>query len=762
MNVSPRHPKSGRTRVESVGNYFDGLNAEQRRAVEALDGPVLVLAGAGVGKTRVLTTRIAHLIASGRARGHEILAVTFTNKAASELRERVGMLIGAFDGLPWMGTFHSIGAKILRRHAELVGLKPNFTILDSDDQIRLIKQVLKAHDVDDKRWPPRALAGQIDQWKNRGLDPARVPIPEAAAFANGLGGALYKSYQERLKTLNAADFGDLLLDCLRLFREHEEILLTYQRSLKYLLVDEYQDTNVVQYLWLRLLAQYHKNVCCVGDDDQSIYGWRGADVDNILRYEHDFPGATVIRLEQNYRSTGHILAAAAGLIAHNKNRLGKTLYTDAIDGEKPTVVGVGDSREEARLIGDEIEAAQRSGVSLADMAILVRASFQMREFEERFIEIGVPYRVIGGPRFYERAEIRDALAYLRCVFQPDDDLAFERIYNLPRRGLGEATLALVRSHGRGAGISLLRSARELTESEELKARPRQILRDLLKDFDRWSAKSESVPPDELAQIILEESGLTAMWKSERTPDAEGRLENLKELVRSMGEFPTLGGFLEHVSLVMEVESAEGAAKVSMMTLHAAKGLEFEIVFLPGWEEGLFPHQRSLDENGSAGLEEERRLAYVGLTRARRKAAIYYAANRRVRGLWQSSRESRFLSELPEDHVRSERSSGSSEWGYELSRFDRAAFSGSQYSTPGWRRARDQTMEPGSFPSRGPQVLEGRAISEETGLPTARAGARVIHSIFGPGQIFAVDGSKLTVDFDGAGRRMVLGSFVTLL
>jgi DNA helicase-2/ATP-dependent DNA helicase PcrA len=758
---------TSRTRVGSHPKYFDGLNAEQRRAVEAVDGPVLVLAGAGVGKTRVLTTRIAHLIATRKAKGHEILAVTFTNKAATELRERVGMLIGAFDGLPWMGTFHSIGAKILRRHAELVGLKPNFTILDTDDQIRLIKQVLKLHGVDDKRWPARAAASQIDQWKNRGLEPDRVPVSEASSFANGLGVSLYKSYQERLKALNAADFGDLLLDCLRLFRQHEEVLLTYQRILRYLLVDEYQDTNVVQYLWLRLLAQYHRNVCCVGDDDQSIYGWRGADVDNILRFEHDFPGAAVIRLEQNYRSTAHILAVAAGLIAHNRNRLGKTLYTDAVDGEKPTVVGVGDSREEARSIGDEIEAAQRAGVSLADMAILVRASFQMREFEERFIEIGVPYRIIGGPRFYERAEIRDALAYLRCVYQPDDDLAFERIYNVPRRGLGEATFVLVRSHARRAGISLLRSAWILVESEELKARPRQTLRDLLIDFDRWSAQIESMPHDELAQTVLEESGLIAMWRSERTPDAEGRLENLKELVRSMGEFPTLGGFLEHVSLVMEIESTEGGPKVSLMTLHAAKGLEFEVVFLPGWEEGLFPHQRSLDENGAAGLEEERRLAYVGITRARRRVAIYHAANRNVRGLWQPSRGSRFLSELPEDHISSQRLVGSREWEDTVSRFDRVAFSGSQYSTPGWRRARSQTMDSGSFPAAGAgsrwgHVAEGRLTRTESGVPAATAGARVMHSKFGPGRIFAVDGSKLTVDFDKAGRRMVLDSFVTLL
>jgi len=747
--------------------YFDGLNAEQRRAVETLEGPVLVLAGAGVGKTRVLTTRIAHLIATGRARAHEILAVTFTNKAAREMRERIGALTGVHDGMPWMGTFHSIGAKILRRHAELVGLKPNFTILDTDDQIRLIKQVLKAKNIDDKRWPARALASQIDSWKNRGLDPSQVSLGESAAFANGAGASLYALYQERLKALNAVDFGDLLLESLRLFREHEDILVQYQRRLRYMLVDEYQDTNVVQYLWLRLLAKMYKNLCCVGDDDQSIYGWRGAEVDNILRFEHDFPGATVIRLERNYRSTAHILAVASGLIAHNKNRLGKTLRTEADAGEKPTVRGVHDSREEARSIGDEIEAAGRNGVSLGEIAILVRASFQMREFEERFLEIGVPYRIIGGPRFYERAEIRDAVAYLRCVFQPDDDLAFERIYNLPRRGLGEATLALLYEHGRRAGLSLMGSARGLIQSEELKARPRQILRDLLRDFDRWSAQIEKTSPDELARTLLEESGVIAMWKAERTADADGRLENLKELVRSMGEFPTLGAFLEHVSLVTEVEDAEAGPRVSIMTLHAAKGLEFDIVFLPGWEEGLFPHQRSLDDNGAAGLEEERRLAYVGLTRARRKAAIYHAANRQIRGLWQTSRESRFIEELPEAHVDADYAPGEAAWSYGQSRFDRGVFSASGYTTPGWRRAQENAGRPGNFDARAgmqrdARVIEGRAAALDDPSPNFQAGARIFHAKFGPGRIAAVDGAKLTVDFDKAGRKLVQGSFVSLL
>ena len=748
--------------------YLDGLNAEQRRAVEALDGPVLVLAGAGVGKTRVLTTRIAHLIATGRARAHEILAVTFTNKAAREMRERIGALTGVHDGMPWMGTFHSIGAKILRRHAELVGLKSNFTILDTDDQIRLIKQVLKAADIDDKRWPARALASQIDAWKNRGLDPSQVPLGESAAFANGAGSSLYKSYQDRLKALNAVDFGDLLLESLRLFREHDDILSLYQRRLRYILVDEYQDTNIVQYLWLRLLAQAHKNICCVGDDDQSIYGWRGAEIDNILRFEKDFPGATVIRLERNYRSTGHILAVASGLIAHNKNRLGKTLRTEARDGEKPMVRAVQDSREEARSVGDEIESAQRDGTSLGEIAILVRASFQMREFEERFLEIGVPYRIVGGPRFYERAEIRDALAYLRCVSQPDDDLAFERIYNLPRRGLGEATLAVLHEHGRRARLSLMGSARALIQSEELKARPRQILRDLLHDFDRWSAQIESTPHEELARTILEESGIIAMWKAERTADAEGRLENLKELVRSMGEFPTLGAFLEHVSLVTEVENADAGPRVSIMTLHAAKGLEFDVVFLPGWEEGLFPHQRSLDDNGAAGLEEERRLAYVGLTRARRKASIYHAANRQIRGLWQASRESRFIDELPEAHIDTEHSPGAAAaWGYAESRFDRVVFSGSGYSTPGWRRARENAqsgaLDPrAGMPRDGHRVIEGSAVALDDAKSAFETGARVFHQKFGPGNIVAVDGSKLTIDFDKAGRKLVQSSFVSRL
>ncbi len=773
---------AARARASVSGqHYLEGLNGEQRAAVEALDGPVLVLAGAGTGKTRVLTTRIAHILGSGRAFPSQILAVTFTNKAAREMKERIASLAGpGAEGMPWLGTFHAISTKILRRHAELVGLKSSFTILDTDDQIRLLKQVIAAENIDEKRWPARSLAYQIDAWKNRGLDPAHVPAGEAAAFANGKGGRLYQLYQERLKILNAADFGDLLLECLRLFREHPDVLKEYQERFRYMLVDEYQDTNTVQYLWLKLLAQGRHNVCCVGDDDQSIYGWRGADVDNILRFEQDFPGATIIRLERNYRSTGHILSVAAGLIAHNQGRLGKTLFTDGEAGDKPSVTGVWDSQDEARMIGDEIEALQRHGHDLDEIAILVRASFQMREFEERFITLGLPYRVIGGPRFYERAEIRDALAYLRCVAQPSDDLAFERIFNVPKRGLGDATLQLLHDHARRQQISLMQSAQMMIETEELRPKPRHMLRDLLTSFARWSSLIDAKPQGELAEMILEESGYTDMWQKDRTAEAAGRLENLKELVRSMEEFPNLFAFLEHVSLVMDAEAKDAEERVSIMTLHAAKGLEFETVFLPGWEEGLFPHQRALDESGRAGLEEERRLAYVGVTRAKRRVKIYFATNRRIRGLWQTTIPSRFLDELPEPHVEViEAASGTAYGGYAQSRFANMDSYQSSYQTPGWQRAQrrnaqdqqnDQRSARGaakgashgfgeSTARRGPLLIEGELVAASSATSSFVKGARVFHIKFGNGTVAAVDGNKLTVDFDKAGRKMVLESFV---
>jgi DNA helicase II / ATP-dependent DNA helicase PcrA len=806
-------PAPGGIAARAMGSrgaaYLADLNPEQREAVETLDGPVLVLAGAGTGKTRVLTTRIAHILNLGRARPSDILAVTFTNKAAREMKDRIGAMVGqVVEGMPWMGTFHSIGVKILRRHAELVGLKSNFTILDVDDQIRVIKQLLEAEKLDEKRWPARVFAMLLDGWKNRGLTPDQVPAGEAASFANGKGKKLYIAYQERLKTLNAADFGDLLLENIRLFRASPEILRQYQQRFNFILVDEYQDTNVAQYLWLRLLAQRSgdeapKNICCVGDDDQSIYGWRGAEVDNILRFDHDFPGAKIIRLERNYRSTGHILAAASHLIAHNDGRLGKTLRTEDVPGEKVQVTGAWDSEEEARGIGEEIEQLQRDAREqgldhpLDEIAILVRASFQMREFEDRFIQLGLPYRVIGGPRFYERAEIRDALAYLRVIAQPADDLAFERIVNVPKRGLGDATVQMLHDHARRQRIPLTEAAAALSATDEMKPKPRLALRELMANFERWRARKDSMPHTELAEIVLDESGYTEMWQKDRSADAAGRLENLKELVRSMEEFENLAGFLEHISLVMDRDSAEGEQAVNIMTLHSAKGLEFDTVFLPGWEEGLFPHQRALDESGRAGLEEERRLAHVGLTRARKRAKIYFATNRRIHGLWTSTMPSRFLDELPEADVEVKEPAGGSGGfgmsGYGASRFDEMNSFGSNYTTPGWQRAQarkgrggfnengqpryvpdgvfDQDEEfaetpakkPPKSPTRKPNIpltIEGELVAKSTGAASSfAAGDRVFHQKFGNGNVTAVDGNKLTIRFDKAGEKRVVDSFV---
>jgi DNA helicase-2/ATP-dependent DNA helicase PcrA len=822
---------AARARAAAAAPYLAGLNPEQREAVETLDGPVLVLAGAGTGKTRVLTTRIAHILSLGRARPSEILAVTFTNKAAREMKLRIGQMVGeTVEGMPWLGTFHAIGVKILRRHAELVGLKTNFTILDTDDQIRLMKQLIEAENIDEKRWPARVLAGLIDGWKNRGLIPDQVKPGEAAAFADGRGVKLYAAYQARLKSLNAVDFGDLLMENIRLFREHAEVLRQYQHRFRFILVDEYQDTNVAQYLWLRLLGQstssssppptevgparlrsldevsappppgegerssrHPKNICCVGDDDQSIYGWRGAEVDNILRFERDFPGAKVIRLERNYRSTAHILAAASHLIAHNEGRLGKTLRSESSAGEKVTVTSAWDSEEEARIIGEEIEDLQRNGHSLDEIAILVRASFQTREFEDRFLTLGLPLRLIGGLRFYERAQIRDALAYLRCVNSESDDLAFERIINVPKRGIGDATVKLLHDRARAAETSLMAATRAVIATDELKPKPRLALRDLLAAFDRWRAQANSVSHTQLAEIVLDESGYTEMWQKDRSADAAGRLEDLKELVRSMEEFENLQGFLEHISLVMDAERDPGAEAVSIMTLHSAKGLEFDTVFLPGWEEGLLPHQRSLDEEGRAGLEEERRLAHVGLTRARKRAKIYFVSHRRVRGSWTATVPSRFIDELPEPHVEVAESKtafgGFTGYGnVGGSRFDEVETFGSTYSTPGWQRAKGRgggfggasgsggnsggASRGGGFReagaswngrgarARGPAMIEGELVAKSTGTVSAYAiGDRVFHQKFGNGNVVQVEGNKLTIVFDKAGEKKVVDSFV---
>ena len=764
--------------------YLRGLNAPQRDAVLTLDGPVLVLAGAGTGKTAALTARLAHLLWTRRAYPSEILSVTFTNKAAREMRERVRHHVGdAVEGMPWLGTFHAIGAKMLRRHAELVGLQSNFTILDTDDQLRLLKQLIVANDLDEKRWPARQLGGLIDGWKNKGLTPEMLDAGESEHFANGKGQSLYQQYQDRLRALNACDFGDLLLHMLTILRTHRDVLAQYQQRFRYIMVDEYQDTNSVQYLWLRLLAQERKNICCVGDDDQSIYSWRGAQVENILKFEKDFPGAKVIRLEQNYRSTPHILAAAGAVIANNSGRLGKELWTEIDAGEKVRVIGVWDGPEEARRVGEDIESARiRTGKSLDDFAILVRAQHQTREFEDRFIATGLPYRIVGGFRFYERAEIRDALAYLRLVQQPSDDLAFERIVNVPKRGLGDKAIAKIHMLARAEGIPLLVAAARILDTDELTPQARRALGSFVGDVARWSqmlrapvpVEGEELPPTrigqlphtELAQIILDESGYTAMWQADRTAEAAGRLENLSELVRAMEEYETLGAFLEHVSLVMDNENNADEPKVTIMTIHAAKGLEFDTVFLAGWEEGLFPSQRSLDEGGLASLEEERRLAYVAITRARRQATILHAANRRIYGQWTSSIPSRFVGELPKEHIDEEStlSGGASLWRANWSEHtDPFAHVGRGTGRgPGWQRAAAPSSTFNTAPKR---VVENRgsAVSlGNKGRDDLSLGMRVFHQKFGYGEIVEIEGNKLEIEFETAGRKRVMDSFVSVV
>ena len=749
--------------------YAAMLNAPQREAVLTTEGPVLMLAGAGTGKTAALTARLAHLIAMRRAWPSEILCVTFTNKAAREMRQRVGRHIGdAVEGMPWLGTFHSIGAKMLRRHAELVGLQSNYTIIDTDDQLRLLKQLIQENDLDEKRWPARQLAGLIDRWKNRGLNPGDLDAVENEAYANGKGAQFYKLYQDRLKALNACDFGDLLLHMLNIFRQHHDVLEQYQQRFKYILVDEYQDTNQVQYLWLRLLAQARKNICVVGDDDQSIYSWRGAEVANILRFEKDFPGAAVVKLEQNYRSTPQILAAASGLISANSERLGKTLWTELPAGEKVRIVGVWDAPEEARRVGEAIERLESEGAPLDEVAILVRAQYQTREFEDRFIQIGLNYRIVGGFRFYERAEIRDALAYLRTIAQPADDLAFERIYNQPKRGLGAKTLEAMRRHARKTQTPLAAASLDLADSDELPARARNTLIGLLGQFVHWREMAEKVTPSELLRTVITESGYEEMLNKDRSAESAGRLENLTELARAMEEYETLTDFREHVSLVMDNDRADDGEKVTIMTMHAAKGLEFNHVFLPGWEEGVFPSQRAFDEGGLASLEEERRLAYVAITRAKRRCTIFHAANRRIYGQWSSSIPSRFIEELPDEHIESETtmSGGASLWRanwtetedpfahVSTARPDRSTARG-----PGWQRALSSGYD--TTPKRIPE--SGRSAASFAAKPRTdiALGAQVFHEKFGYGCVTGQEGNKLEIEFEKAGTKRVLDSFVKL-
>jgi DNA helicase-2/ATP-dependent DNA helicase PcrA len=749
MNPTVNYNPFDETHTPSTA-YLDGLNTEQRAAVESLDGPLLVLAGAGTGKTRVLTTRIAHLLLSGKALPGQILAVTFTNKAAKEMVERVERLTGMLAdtgggpgrGGMWIGTFHSICAKILRSHADKLGFPTHFTILDADDQMRLTKTLMGELNMDTQATPPKAVLATIQTWKDQGLTPAQV-----GEMADKTGQApakrVYAAYQARLKTLGAMDFGDLLLHCLTLFQQFPDVLEYYARTrFHYVLVDEYQDTNIAQYLWLRLLSMAHKNVCCVGDDDQSIYSWRGAEVGNILKFEKDFPNANVVRLERNYRSTHHILGAASGLIANNSKRLGKTLWTDEKTGEKIRIKSVWDDAEEARFVGEEIENFQRAKTSLNDMAILVRAGFQTRAFEERFITLGIPYRVIGGLRFYERLEIRDVLAYMRLLALPDDDLAFERIVNTPKRGVGKATVESLHRTARDLHVSLYRALLRQLDEKAIKGKAGTALAALVQGFDRWRDMLGHTHFSEVADLLIEESGYRAMWQQEKSAEAQGRLENIKELIKAMSDYENLTEFLEHVGLVMDRESLDNEDMVSMMTLHAAKGLEFDTVFLPGWEEGLFPHQRALDESGSKGLEEERRLAYVGITRARKRLTISHAANRRIYNQWQSSIPSRFLDELPKDHIE--------------------YMGGNQFGTlsasrSGWKSEIDSILN-----SVRAKREEAAHISEFSGKQANQSfprGTRVFHQKFGYGSVQSSSGDHLEIAFDKAGRKKVMADYV---
>lgn len=763
-------PTQGAAPSDAVPAYAARLNPPQREAVLTTEGPVLMLAGAGTGKTAALTARLAHLVATRRAYPSQILCVTFTNKAAREMRERVGGHLGpGAEGIPWLGTFHSICAKMLRRHAELVGLESNYTIIDTDDQLRLLKQLITDNDLDEKRWPARQLAGFIDGWKNRGLNPADLDPMENEVYANGRGQAMYQAYQDRLRALNACDFGDLMLHILNIFRKHTDVLEDYQRRYKYILVDEYQDTNAVQYLWLRLLAQAHKNICVVGDDDQSIYSWRGAEVANILRFEKDFPGAAVIRLEQNYRSTPHILGAASGLIRANSQRHEKTLWTEVNGGDKVKVIGIWDAPEEARRVGEEIERLEGQGAPLDQVAILVRAQYQTREFEDRFIQIGVNYRIIGGFRFYERAEIRDALAYLRVIAQPQDDLAFERIYNQPKRGLGTKTLEKMHQHARRTNMPLAAASLELADSDELPKRAANTIGGLLRQFLAWREAAETLSPSDLLRLVLDESGYNEMLSKDRSAESAGRAENLSELARAMEEYETLGDFLEHVSLVMDNDRGDDEETVTIMTIHAAKGLEFDNVFCVGWEEGVFPSQRAIDEGGLASLEEERRLAYVAITRARRQCTILHAANRRIYGQWTSSIPSRFIEELPEEHIDQETTmtGGASLWRANWSENEdpfahvaRDRPGRAQTRGPGWQRA----IESGYETKQNRVAESGRSAASFAAAPRSdiRIGAMVSHAKFGTGCVIDQEGNKLEIEFEDHGTKRVIDSFVTVV
>ena len=715
--------------------HFSDLNETQIEAVKTVNGPLLVLAGAGTGKTRVLTSRLSYILQNNIAHPSQICTVTFTNKAANEMRIRVENMIGNSVAGWWLGTFHSLAARILRSNAELVNLKNTFSIIDTDDQIRLIKQVLSLENIDEKRWPARSLLSIIQRWKDMGLNPSDVKdaFHSGTDFANNQAIKLYKLYQNRLLTLNAADFGDLLLHVITIFDKHPEIKKLYQNKFKYILVDEFQDTNASQYYWLKTLAEKHKNLCAVGDDDQSIYSWRGADVTNILNFEKDFKNTKTIRLEENYRSTGNILAAASGLIAKNQSRLGKTLWTEGEMGDKINIRTVYDGKEEAESISDEIESYQRNKNSINNVAILVRAGFQTRTFEERFLKIGLPYQVIGGLRFYERAEIRDAIAYLRLINSSDDQLAYERIINKPKRGLGDKTIRQIEQYSRSSKLNLEMAARKLAETDELTSKASSSIRLFSKKIDKWRLDLSKNKLGELVEIVLEESGYVEMLKKDRSIEAPGRLDNLKELVNAINEFESLQNFLEHIQLVMEGANNQNIETAKIMTLHAAKGLGFPLVFLPGWEEGLFPNQRSIDENGESGLEEERRLAYVGITRAKNNVWIFNANSRLTHGQWIDCIPSRFIDELPDKNI---------------NRFSSYSNNFKSSIASEWFIANNKK-----------EINLSKEYIDENNDNKFKLMERIFHQKFGYGKILEIDGDKVTIDFEKAGEKKLMLTFI---
>lgn len=752
--------------------WLSELNPEQKQAVTTTEGPLLVLSGAGTGKTKVLTARLAYILANMKANPWNCLVVTFTNRAAREMQNRARNLIGNIADSVWMGTFHGIAVKILRRHAELVGLKSNFTILGEDDQRRLIKQLLEADGIDDKNYPPQSILDKIQLWKDKGLTADKIDD----SFRANVVTEVYKKYQARLLELNCVDFGDLLLYTLNILMSDAGVLDDYQTRFKYIMVDEYQDTNVTQYLFLRLICQKYRNLCCVGDDDQSIYSWRGAEIENILRFEKDFPDAKVIRLERNYRSTANILAAASALIRHNRDRLGKTLKVAENspaargDNSKIKVISTYSGSEEAAYVADEIENLHRNGTGYSQMAVLVRTAAQTREFEEKFIAEAIPYQVIGGPKFYERAEIRDALAYLRVVLQPADDLALERIINKPARGIGAKTIEKFENEARVNHISMFMAIEKMLKEGALSGKVKTNVSELINNFYQWRQTMNAVSPDDLAAQVLEDSGYMEMLKMDKSAEAEGRIENLKELINVMSDteqYPTLSDFMEHVSLVMDNDNNIDTDKVMLITLHSAKGLEFDAVFLPGWEEGLFPHQRALDEGGGSALEEERRLAYVAMTRAKQKLYILTALNRRIYGQWQNNLPSRFINELPPANIEicnmaaayfgaaggyggswAEQHRSSSNW-YNRSRQteenvirDSDRFSYVRDEDDGW--------------SGSVWRAKQKARNAASATPV---GSRVFHETFGYGKVLKIEGNKLEIWFDQAGHKKLLKDYV---